>query len=134
MADSPDWTYWDIPTIIIEDTPTPETSQNETPVVTLAEYEGTSETYQIVAQWIVSAGKCGILKEISMASNNYAKTLFQLSIGTVFYFDEQTLKQPLSLVFPDLKLPAATWVYLAVRSSDGSSILVDGSITGKEVG
>ena len=134
MADSPDWTYWDIPTIVVDTEPVPEIPANETAIAQLSEYQGVEETYQIVVQWIVSAGKSGILQEISMASSNYDKTLFQLSIATYFHFSDQTLKQPLTLVFPGLKLPPGTWVYLAAKSSDSTSIIVDGSISGKEVG
>ncbi|GAI78059.1 unnamed protein product, partial [marine sediment metagenome] len=41
---------------------------------------------------------------------------------------------PLNLQWPDVKLAAGAVVLLEAKSTDGTSVKVDGAITGKEVG
>jgi len=103
------------------------------PVAKLDRYSGTDQSYQEVVSWTVERGVVGELREVSMLSDTYAKTRFRLTIGGRIYFRDKTIQAPLTLPFPDNRLPAQTEVLLECKSSDGSAITVDGSISGKEL-
>jgi len=100
----------------------------------MGRYSGSSNIYQTVASWTVSTAKTGVLKEVGMASSSYTKTLFRLIIGAKTYMTDVTLRTALSLPFSDLNLAAGAEVRLSAKSSDGTAIVVDGSIVGKELG
>jgi len=97
-------------------------------------YSGAATEYQTVVSWTVSSSRLGILKEVSMVSDNYDKTLFKLTIAGEVKFEDVEIQTTLSLPYPDLVLAPGQQVLLEAKSSDGTSITVDGSITGKEVG
>jgi len=105
-----------------------------TPIAKVDRYSGTDTDYQTVVAWTVTTGKIGDLKEVSMVSNNYTKTHFRLVIAEVAQFADKTIQAPLSLPFPEgtWDLKPADVVVLEAKSSDGTSITVDGSITGAE--
>ncbi len=100
----------------------------------IGRYAGTSGSYQPVVIWTVATGKQGKLSEVSMVSDTYPKTLFQLIVGGVTFMTEKTIKTALSLPFNDLLLAAGAVTTLSARSSDGANIIVDGSVVAKEVG
>ena len=93
-----------------------------------------STSYQDVASWTVAAGKVGELKEILVLSSNYAKTLCKVVIGAVTYVTDWAPQSALPLIFEDLRLAAATVVTVSGKSSDGTSVVIDAAIVGKEVG
>lgn len=87
---------------------------------------------------IVWSKRYGMLREISIAPNLPAVTRFRFRIEMgepteekVILFDELEIGAPLTLPFPENRLPYGTWVYLDCRST-GPIIVVDGSITGSE--
>lgn len=100
----------------------------------IGRYTGISTTYQTVVSWTVAASKVGELKELILMSNDFTLTLFQVTIGDVVYCSDTVVRNVLPLVFADLKLEAAKVVKIECKSSDGSSITVDGVIVGKEIG
>jgi len=105
-----------------------------TPIARVDRYSGTDQTYQTVVSWAVSTGKRGDLKEVSMVTDNYSKTHFKLSIAGEEQFKDKLIQAPLTLPFPENHaIPAGQSVVLECKSTDGTSIKVDGSITGREV-
>ena len=133
-TDLPDYTKKIAITVTVETESVPIAQTTETPVVQLGRYTGTDTTYQSVVKWTVSASKGGVLKEVSMESDNYAKTRFKLLIGGTAYFTDKTILAPLAVPFADVSLSAAIEVEVQAKSSDGTSIIVDGLISGKEIG
>lgn len=102
-----------------------------TPVAKLARYSGTSTDYQSVVTWTVDTGYQGVLFEVAMVSSSYTKTQFKLVIGSSTEFTDKYTQTALSLPWQNNKLASATTVTLSAKSTDGTSITVDGSITGK---
>lgn len=94
----------------------------------------TSSSYQTVASWTVATGKVGELKEILILSDNYAKTLFQVTVGSVTWATDWVKLSSMPIIFEDLKLAAATIVKVEAKSSDATSVTVDAIIVGKEIG
>ena len=132
--DHPDGTIKALVTTMVVSTPTISLPTTEAAAGNIDRYVGTDTTYQTLASWTVAALKTGELKEILILSDNYAKTILQITIaGTVFKAD-WTKQNAMPLIFEDLKLAAAAVVLVEVKSSDGTSITVDCAIVGKEVG
>lgn len=103
------------------------------PIAKLDRYSGTDQTYKTVVSWTITSGKRGTLKEVSMITDNYTKTQFKLTIAGTVQFENKYLQSPLTLPFPeDSVLQAEEVVLLQCKSTDGTSIVVDGSITGGE--
>jgi hypothetical protein len=97
-------------------------------------YTGTATTYQTVASWTVATGKVGELKEILCLSDDYDHTYLQITVGAVVYATNWIATSALPIIFEDLKLEAATVVKVEAKSTDGTSIIVDAAIVGKEIG
>lgn len=105
------------------------------PVAVVDTYSGSDTTYKTVALWRVGDqwGKDkAFIKEISMATSEYDKTHFRLSVEGKVLFKDRKLERPLTLSFPPHEIPRGERIILACKSTDGSNIKVDGSITGKE--
>jgi hypothetical protein len=102
------------------------------PIAKVERYSGGSTSYQTVVSWTVSNGKSGMLKEVSMITSDYEHTYFRLTIAGKKQFEDKLIQAPLTLPFPDNRLNAGSVVLLECRSTDGTSITVDGSITGRE--
>lgn len=104
------------------------------PIAKVGRYgPGTDEDYQTVVSWTVSTGRKGDLREVSMISDNYTKTHFKLTIAGTVQFEDVTIQAPLSLPFRENELNAGDVVLLECKSTDGTSIVVDGSICGREI-
>ena len=97
-------------------------------------YSGTATTYQEVAKWTVTTARTGELKEITVRSDNYAKTNLQITVGAVVFATEWLTQDVMPLVWGDLRLAAGAVVKVEAKSTDGTSIIVDAVITGKEIG
>ena len=125
---APDWTTK------IEVTINAGQPQSEQAAGAAAVLTTTSTSYQDVASWTVAAGKVGELKEILVLSSNYAKTLCKVTVGAVVYATDWAPQSALPLIFEDLRLAAAMEVLVEGKSSDGTSVVIDAAIVGKEVG
>lgn len=134
IKDAPDGTLWVQTVNVVVETPTPSEPAHETPIVDLHRLSTSSTSYGTVASWTISTGKVGILGFVEMESDAYAKTMFKLTIGGTAMFTDLQIAASLSLEFPDLRLAAASQVLLEAKSTDGTSINVDGDIIGKEIG
>lgn len=133
-VDAPDFVAWTQPINVVVDTPVPTQPGTETAIAEVDREITAETTYQEVVSWTVTTAKIGILREVSMVSDNYAKALFKLEVGGTALFTNKAIQAPLTLPFPDVRLAGATVVKLSCKSSDGTSITVDGSISGKETG
>ena len=100
----------------------------------IGRYSGLATTYQTLASWTVAAGKTGELKEILILSDTYTKTSIQITIAGTVFKTAWIMLSAMPLIFEDLKLAAAAVVLVEVKSTDGTSIVVDCTIVGKEVG
>lgn len=134
MKDSPDGTLWVQNVDVVVNIPTPSQPASENAAGGAGRYTGTSTSYQTVKSWTVAADKLGELKEITILSSNYAKTIVQITIGSVTFATAWTVQAAMPLIFEDLKLAADTVVKVEAKSSDGTSITVDAVIVGKEIG
>lgn len=97
-------------------------------------YSCSDTSYQELAKLTVGKGKTGRLVEVSMATNNYDKTLWKLEVGDKTILENVILPATLTMQFADLKLSGEAVVALSVKSLDGTAIIADGSISGKELG
>lgn len=97
-------------------------------------YSGVLQTYQTVATWTVATGKVGELKEILIISDNYAKTLAQITIAGTVWETDWSPTSAMPIIFEDLRLAAGAVVLVQAKSSDGTAIDVDALIVGKEIG
>jgi len=103
-----------------------------TPIARLNRYSGSDQTYQEVVKWTVSTGKRGNLKEISMYSDNFDKTYWRFTVAGKVQFEDKLIPATLTLPFPDNELSEGDVVLIECKSTDGTSIKADGSISGKE--
>ena len=135
MANSaPPWIQSVSVSVTVNNVPVSPTVLSEVPIGIVNRYSGASTSYQIIAQWSVTAGKTGKLIEVSMMTNNYAKTLWQLVVGNYIIMTNEYIQTPLTLPFDDLLMLQGWAVTLQCKSSDGTAIIADGSISGKELG
>jgi hypothetical protein len=134
MKDAPDGSVWVQNVNVVLNTPTPSEPASENAAGGPGRYTGTATTYQTVVSWTVAADKLGELKEITILSTSYAKTVVRVTIGSVIWATDWTVQAAMPLIFEDLKLAAGAVVKVEVKSSDGTSITVDAVITAKEIG
>jgi len=134
VKDAPDGSVWVQNVDVVVNVPTPSGPATENAAGGPGRYSGTATTYQTVAIWTVTADKLGELKEITILSSNYAKTVVQVTIGSVVWATNWTVQAAMPLIFEDLKLAAGSVVKVEAKSSDGTSITVDAVITAKEIG
>jgi len=103
------------------------------PVAEINRYSGNLTDYQTVVSYTVAAGRTGLLFEVSMVTDQFTKTQFKLTVAGVVLFQDIIIQAPLSLPFPPAELAAGNIVLLECKSTDGTAIVVDGSITGSEI-
>lgn len=105
------------------------------PIAVVNTYSGSDTSYKTVAKWRIGdmwGLGAGVIEEISMATNEYDKTHFRLSVMGKVLFKDLKLNRPLTLRFSPHEVPRGDHITLGCKSTDGTSIKVDGSITGKE--
>lgn len=112
----------------------PPSATTEKAIASFGTYSGAATTYQTVASWTVAASKAGVLASVELETDNYAKTLWQLTVAGEVKFTGAAPQGPLDLTFPNVNLAPGDVVLLEAKSSDGTAIVADGVITGKEVG
>lgn len=104
------------------------------PVVKIDRYTGTDLDWQMLLRWDIPPGLTGDLHELSLRTSNPSKTRYRI----VFAGRDQGL--PVDKDFPSLFtlpwrqtiIPGPVSVTIEVRSTDGTSITVDGTLTGSE--
>jgi hypothetical protein len=91
-----------------------------------------SPAYQEVVSWVVAAGREGDLHEVSLFSTDFARTQFRLTIAGVQQWTDVLVGTSLSIPYRSNRLQAGDQVLLEARSTDGTLVTVDGSISGAE--
>ncbi|MBA7708599.1 hypothetical protein ES703_117501 [subsurface metagenome] len=102
------------------------------PVLKVNRYSGVDQNWVELVRWDVPLGYTGDLHTISLLSNNDAKTRYRIFLANVdqsIPTDRQT-NTPQEHKWDRTVLPGGSAVWVEVRSTDGTSIIVDGSITG----
>lgn len=133
-TDAPDYTLIIEIGITLGQSSVPVSSATETAITAFGRYSGSATTYQTLVSWTVATGKAGVLASVELEADTYAKARFQLTIAGVVKFTDAQIQGPLDLEYPDVNLSAAQVVLLEVKSSDGTAIVADAVINGKEVG
>lgn len=134
IQDAPDGTLWVQHVSVVLEVPTPPEPAHEYPAGDVGRYSGNDAAYQEVAKWAVTADRVGELKEVSMITDNYVKTVWKLVIGATTVFNDLVIQSALTLPFFDLRLAALTEVTLSCHSDGVTAIVADGSIVAKEIG
>jgi len=101
------------------------------PVLKINRYSGVDQEWTELLRWDVPIGFTGDLHEISLMSSNDAKTRYRIFLANVSQnipTDRQT-QTPLSLSWDRTILPGGTTVWVEVMSTDGTAIIVDGTLT-----
>ena len=112
----------------------PETQLAEgTPISRVARLP-TSDTvnYQTVATWTVASGRDGDLHEVSLFTDDFARTQWRLTIAGTQQWTDVLVGTSLSIPFRQNRLSAGDIVLLEARSTDGTLVTADGSISGTE--
>ena len=134
IQDAPDGTLWMQVVSVVLDTPIAPSPAHEEAITRLARASPDSKTYVTVVSWTVAAEMIGILRFVEMESDNYEKTMFQLTIAGEEQFTDVQIEESLALEWPDVRLAAGDVVLLEARSTDTTEVNVDGDILGKEIG
>ncbi len=88
--------------------------------------------YQEVVSWTVAAGREGDLHEISFYADDFTKGKFKLTIAGVQQWIDVLVGTSLSIEFRANRLQAGAQVLLEAKSTDGTLVTIDGSISGAE--
>ena len=131
---NPDWVRQMVISVVVNNVPVSPSTAVERAAGATGRYSGTGQTYQSVATWTVATGKVGELKEILCLSSLYAKTHLKVTAGAIVYATDWIASGALPIIFEDLKLAAGTVIKVEAQSTDGTGIVVDGVIVGKEIG
>lgn len=116
---------------VVEPEPTPVVIYSF-PVLRMNRYSGDDQEWQELVRWDIPAGFVGDLHEISVVSDNDSVTRYRVIIGNI---DQQlptdrATQTPVNFPWRSNDIPGGTSVYIAVLSTDGTTINVDGLITG----
>ena len=104
------------------------------PIARVNRYEGTDTEWRPLLRWAIPPDRTGDLHEIAVLSNNDEKTRLRLVFAGADQGvpeDRQT-SSPLSLPWRGTVLPPNSSIVVEVRSTDGTSIIVDATLTGTE--
>ncbi len=102
------------------------------PVLKVNRYSGNTQDWVELLRWDVPLGYTGDLHTISLLSNNDEKTRYRIFLANVeqdIPTDRQTIT-PQEHKWDRTVLPGGSAVFVEVRSTDGTPIIVDGSLTG----
>ncbi|MCC7573157.1 MAG: hypothetical protein KO464_07180 [Candidatus Methanofastidiosum sp.] len=93
----------------------------------------TSLTYVTIVSWTPATGHKGYLEEIAVQSADFTKVQVQVTVNDTVVFTDKTPLSGVSAPFRGLLIEEAKDVKIEVKSSDGTSITVAGSIVGREI-
>ncbi len=102
------------------------------PVSKWNKFTGTDQEWRELIRWDIPIGYMGDLHEISILSDNDAKTRYRVFLANIdqqWPYDRQTTT-PLTQPFRETKIPGGTSVWIELRSTDGTSINVESSLSG----
>ena len=131
---SPAWVDTVQVAVVVNNEPVTPLPTTEAAAGAIGRYTGSDITYQELVSWAVATGKVGELKEILILSDNYTKTAIQITVAGTVFKTNWIMLSAMPLIFEDLHLAEGDEVLVEVESTDGTSIMVDGVIVGKEIG
>lgn len=102
------------------------------PFLDVNRFVGNDQEYRQLVRWDIPIGFTGDLHEIALRSNNDAKTRYRIFIGNQRQSvaeDRQTYT-PFTVKWERGVILGGTSCWVEVRSTDGTSITVDGTLTG----
>lgn len=135
VKDAPDYTLWMAPVIPVGGDAVPESPDLETPILeTEGKVTTTETTYQTLATWTVTAAKAGVLRCLELDSDDFAHSLFKITMKGVVKETDWEIQKAWTGFFAECRLEAADVILLEGKSSDGTSVSLWGVIDGKEVG
>jgi len=102
------------------------------PIVRWTRYVSAEQEWRELISWVVPFGYVGDLHEISLVSDNDAKTRYRITIAEMDMQipTDRTLATPVDFKWRDSLLPGPATIMVEVRSTDGTSITVDAELTG----
>lgn len=102
------------------------------PVAQVNRYSGADTDWVELIRWDVPVGYMGDLHEFSLLSNNDAKTRYRVWLANVNqqWPSDRLTTTPLTLPFRNTKIPGGTSVYIEIRTTDGTSVIVEASLSG----
>lgn len=102
------------------------------PILVVNRYVGGSQDWQDLVRWDIPVGLIGDLHEISVLSNDNAHTRYQVFLANLNMNlpTDRPTTTPQNWPWRDTSIPGGYSVWVQVRSTDGTVITVDGSITG----
>lgn len=141
MIELPERREAPLPTLPRAPMPAPAQIQEETtrqtlfglPVLAIDRYSGTDRDWVMLVRWDIPDGFSGDLHEIALVSDNDEKTRYRVILANKDQnVPDKQATSPLTFTWRRGVLPGATTVTVEVRSTDGTSIAVEGHITGTE--
>jgi len=101
------------------------------PVSRVNKYSGADLDWVELLRWDIPLGYMGDLHEISLLSDNDATTRYRVFLANIDqqWPTDRAQTTPLTQPWNDTKIPGGTSVYIQVRSTDGTSINVEASLT-----
>ena len=102
------------------------------PVLRVNRFSGTDQDWVELIRWDIPIGFTGDLREISIVSSNDEKTRYRVFLANAdqnIPTNQQTTT-PQTWPWDRTVLPGGTSVWVEVRSTDGTAITVDATLTG----
>lgn len=101
------------------------------PVSRVNKYSGADLDWVELLRWDIPLGYLGDLHEVSLLSDNDAKTRYRVFLANIDqqWPTDRAQTTPLTQPWTDTKIPGGTSVYIQVRSTDGTSLNVEASLT-----
>lgn len=111
----------------------PPSAVTEKAILYLARLTTSSATYAEVISFTVPADRTFVLSALEIASSNYAKGQFRVTIAGEQKFADRYLQTTFNPTFANVNLAAGQQVLIEAKSDGSTSINVDGAIEGKEI-
>jgi len=102
------------------------------PVLRINRYAGSDQDWTELVRWDIPIGFTGDLREIAIVSDNDEKTRYRVFLANQdqnIPTDRQTTS-PQNWPWDRTILPGGTSCWIEVRSTDGTAIVVDATLTG----
>lgn len=117
-----------------EEIATAEAIQNiyGTPILRWNRVVDNRKTWRELMRWDIPQGYTGDLHEIALQSSDDSKTRWRIIIANLDQDvpDDRQLTTPVDFPFRKTVIPGGSSVTVSYRSTDGTSITIDGTITG----
>lgn len=103
------------------------------PVLRIDRYSGTDQEWVMLVRWDIPEGFTGDLHEVALVSDDDEKTRYRVILASRDQnVPDKQSTSPLTFSWRRGVLPGGTTVTVEVRSTDGTTIAVEGHITGTE--